>query len=90
MLADRSDWDLRRRYQVPAELAAAADRYQTIGISPRQWVRSGGNELVHPMIVQQRRTCTLSGEVVAEFIKTVLAFKGACKEHVYCVGDSCP
>ena len=79
MLADRNNWEQQRSYQVPIELAAVAERYQTIGINPQQWLRSGEKELVHPMIVQQRRRHTLSGATVTEFIKTMrrlLSFQG--------------
>ena len=54
MLAAQSAWELRRMYQVPAELAATVECCQTTGMSPGQWVRNGGSELIHPMIAQQR------------------------------------
>ena len=62
--------DFVRIYHIPAELAATVEKYQADCFSQRLWIEDGG-ELVHPMRIQQRRMCTVPGEVVADFIRTM-------------------
>ena len=84
MLADQNNWDLKRSYLVPAELAATVQLYQTTGISPNE---HGDFEWVHPMILQQRRNSQLSSERVAEFIRSMKRLHSSRKSStvMYCV-----
>ena len=78
MLADRGGWDLNKTYQIPAELAATADMYQTHGLDPGLWVLDKKGIPLHPMIIQQREACTVPGDMVVDFIR---AMKKSLRRH---------
>ena len=58
MLADRSEGDPGRIHQIPAELAATVDMYQTNAFDAGQWIHNKETEPLHPMIILQRENCT--------------------------------
>ena len=71
MLADRGEWDPGKLYQIPAELAATVDRYQTNALDARQWIQNRGTEPLRPMIILQGENRTIPSSMVIEFIRSM-------------------
>ena len=76
MLADRAEWDVDQRYQIPMELAATLDRYSIGDKDPTQWLKNAKATPLHQMIVQQREYCTLPSNILTYLLTCFSACPG--------------